>query len=92
MFYNTDRYTYLGIVLTEHLDYNVTAKFVSQATGRALGLLIAKFRSIGGMPYHVYSKLYDSLVWPVIAYGASIWGTRKFACIDACVKRQIIFI
>jgi len=56
----TDRNTYFGIVLTEHLDYNVTAKFVSQAAGRAFGLLIAKFRSIGGMSYHAYSKLYDS--------------------------------
>ncbi|XP_053376628.1 uncharacterized protein LOC128547607 [Mercenaria mercenaria] len=87
----TDKYTYLGITLNEFLDYSVTAKFVSQAAGRALGLLIAKFKSIGGMPYNVYTKLYDSLVWPVIAYGASIWGTKRFTCIDAIQNRTMRF-
>ena len=52
----------------------MTAKLVAQSAGRALGLLIAKFKSLGGMPFDVYSKLYDSLVWPVIAYGAALWG------------------
>ena len=41
----TDKYTYLGLVISEHMDYNITAKFVAQAAGRALGLLIAKFKS-----------------------------------------------
>jgi hypothetical protein len=44
---------------------------VSQAAGRALGLL-AKFKAIGGMPFHVYTQLFYSLVGPVIAYGAAI--------------------
>ena len=69
-----EQYVYLGLTLTEFLDYNVTAKLVSQSAGRALGLLIAKFKSLGGMPFDVYSKLYDFLVWPVIAYGAALWG------------------
>ena len=37
-----NKYTYLGIVFTEHLDYNVSAKCVAQSASRALGLLIAK--------------------------------------------------
>ena len=35
-------YKYLGLIIDEFLDFNVTAKFVSQAAHRALGLLIAK--------------------------------------------------
>ena len=46
----TDRYTYLGITLNEFLDYNVTAKVVAQSASRALGLLIAKFKCMDGMP------------------------------------------
>ena len=76
-----DRYVYLGLVIHEIMDYNVTAKFVSQAASRALGVLIAKYKSLGGMPHHVYKKLYDSVVWPVIAYGAEVWGTMRFSCI-----------
>ena len=66
----------------DHLDWNVTAKVVAQSANRALGLLIAKSKSLGGMPYSVFTKLCDSTVWSVVAYGASIWGTRQFSCID----------
>jgi hypothetical protein len=50
---------------------------VSRVAGRALGLLIAKFKAISGMPFHVYTKLFDSLVWSVIAYSAGIWGINS---------------
>ena len=38
----TDKYTYLGVILSEHLDYNIMTKCVAQRASRALGLLIAK--------------------------------------------------
>ena len=86
-----DKYVYLGLHLSEHLDYNIMAKYVSQSAGRALGLLIVKYRSAGGLPYNVFTKLFDSMVWPVINYGAAIWGTRPFSCIDAVLNRAMRF-
>ena len=86
-----DKYTYLGITLNEYLDYSLTAKAVAQSASRALGLLIAKFKCMGGMPYDVFTRLYDSLVWPVISYGASIWGTKSFSCIAAVQNRAMRF-
>ena len=62
-----DKYVYLGLTMNEFLDFNVTAKVVSQSASRAFGLLIAKFKALGGMPYDVFTKLYDCLVWAVIA-------------------------
>ena len=44
----TDRYTYLGITLNDFLEFNVTAKAVAQSEGRALCLLIAKLKCMGG--------------------------------------------
>ena len=44
----------LGIVLTEHLDYNVSAKCIAQSASRALGLLIVKCKLAGGVPYNVF--------------------------------------
>ena len=41
----TDRYKYLGLILTEFLDYNITAKMVARSAGHALGLLIAKMKA-----------------------------------------------
>ena len=85
----TSQYRYLGLILTEFMDYNVTAKSVAQAAHRALGLLIAKDRAHGGMPYHVFSKLFDALVQPIIDYGASIWGKKTYTCIQTVQNRAM---
>jgi len=85
----TDKYTYLGIVLQEHLDYNVTSLAVSKCASRALGLLIAKYMSAGGFTYDVYTKLYNSLVWPVIEYGSAVWGLQSCSCINAVHNRAM---
>ena len=73
-----DKYIYLGLTLDEFLDFNVTASFVSKSASRALGLLIAKFKAVGGMPYNVFTSLFESMVWSIVACGAAIWGTRSF--------------
>ncbi len=83
----SDKYKYLGLVLTEHLDYDTTASIVAKSAGRALGLLIAKFKAYGGLPYDCYIKLYDSLVQPIIDYGSAIWGTKDSSCINAVQHR-----
>ena len=87
----TDSYRYLGLVIDEHLNYEVTAKAVAGAASRALGLVISKFKSAGGLPYNVFSKLYDSIVWSTISYGASIWGTKEYTCINAVQNRACRF-
>jgi hypothetical protein len=78
---------YLGLILTEHLDYNVMAKNVAASAGRALGLVIAKYKSFGSLPFGTYTKLYDSMVWSTINYGAAIWGDRQFSCINTVQHR-----
>lgn len=65
-------------MLIETLDYVKIAKCVAQSVIRALGLIISKFKLMVGMPCAVYTKLFDSIVWPVISYGAAIWGTREY--------------
>jgi hypothetical protein len=63
------------------------ASAVSQAAHRALGLLIAKDKTQGGMPFDCFSKLYDHLVQPIIDYGAGIWGHKSFTCINGVQYR-----
>ena len=87
----SDKYVYLGLTLTEFLDYNVTAKIIAQSASRALGLVISKYKSLGGMPFDVFKKLFDSLVWSVISYGAAIWGTKSYSCINAVQNRAMRF-
>jgi len=45
---------------------------MSQSAGRSLGLLIAKCKLMGGVPFDVFTKLYDVLVRPIIDYGAAV--------------------
>jgi hypothetical protein len=84
-----DRYRYLGLVLTEFMDLNITVKYVALAAQRALGVLVAKSKSQGGLPYPVFTKLYDTFVQPIIDYGAAIWGHKSFSCIQKVQNRAM---
>ena len=74
-------------MIDEHLDYNVTAKHVSQCAHRALGLLISKDKAQGGFQYDIFTSLYDSMVSSIIDYGSAIWGHSSFSCIEAVQNR-----
>ena len=77
------KYRYLGLVINEHIDMSETAKVVAQSATRALGVLINKYIVHGGMPYKTYSKLYYSLVQPVLEYGAPVWAYKEHSCVKA---------
>ena len=77
------QYKYLGVMLNENLDLSVMLKAVAKSASRALGLLIAKDKAFGGMPYSCFQKCYDSLVQSIIDYSSSVWGTKPYTCISA---------
>ena len=52
------------------MSFNVTAKIVSQSASRALGLLIAKFKALGGMPYDVVYQTLRFSWLTALPYGA----------------------
>ena len=85
------QYIYLGLMLTEHLDYDMMAKNVALSANRALGLVISKFKAFGGLPFNTFTKLYDSIVIGTISYGAAIRGDRSFSCILAVQHRAARF-
>jgi hypothetical protein len=55
-------YQYLGLLLTEFLDYQLMAKAVAKSASRALGLLIVKIKIHGSFQHNIFSKLYDTMV------------------------------
>ena len=85
-------YKYLGLVLNEFLNYNITAKSVALSVNRALGLLIVKCKILGGVPHGVFTKLFDSMVSSIVEYGAIICGTRNYSCINAMQNRACRFL
>ena len=44
-----------------------------------------------GIPYDVFTKLYDSMVWPIIAYGAVVWGDRTYSCTNEFQNKAMRF-
>ena len=67
-------YKYLGSTINEFMNYNKTAESQAEAAGRSLGALITKTIKNGGLPYKVYSMLYESTVNSVSDYGSEVWG------------------
>ena len=82
-----DKYKYLGLILTEYLDHKFMADTVAKSASRALGFLISKSKSMGGVPFRCFTKLYDALVMSVINYGSSIWGGKEFSSISSVHNR-----
>ena len=39
------------------------------------------------MPYPVFTKLYESLVQPILDYGSAILGHKQYQCIQAVQNR-----
>ena len=86
-----EKYKYLGLVLDEHLDFNVTTSVLAGSAGRALGAVSTKFNQLKGMGFNSYAKLYNTGVTPILDYGAGIWGYKSFSNIDAIQNRAIRF-
>ena len=70
-------YKYLGVTLNEFLNFNFTANSQSESAGRALGAIITKTIKNGGLPYQIYTTLFDSCCTSITDYGAEIWGFER---------------
>ena len=74
--------TDIWVKKNEFLDFRITADYVAKAANRALGILIAKSKALGGMPFKCFKKLHETMVLSVIHYGSDIWGHSQFSCIN----------
>lgn len=72
---------YLGIIIDEHIDFNICINTLAQSGTRALGALIHKNRLVD-LSYNSYTTLYNSCVLPVISYCSSVWGSKNIAKIQ----------
>ena len=86
-----DKYKYLGLWLQEHLDFKVTVSQLAASGNRALGGLISKFHGLGEIDYDAFYYLYSSLVIPVLNYGAGIWGTCHYQCLNSVQNKACRF-
>ena len=50
---------------------------ITKSASRALSAMYTKCLKAGGMTLEVHKKLYESMVEPVLYYGAEIWGITQ---------------
>jgi hypothetical protein len=80
-------YKYLGLWFDEFLDFNITTRNLAASASRALGVVISKFKCVGGTNFDTYSKLFDSFVTPILEYGSGVWGIDEFSSINSVFFR-----
>ena len=87
----TNKNKSLGLWLQEHQNSSDMVKPLAASASRALGCLMTKFHNVGNMTHSVFSHLYDSLVAPILNYGAGIWGTQSFSVVNTVQNRACRF-
>ena len=70
-------YKYLGVVLSDNMDFNITVDTLFNSGGRALGSMISKIPNFKYVGVETYTKHYYSCVVPVTDYCSGVWGFRK---------------
>ena len=73
-----DSYKYLGASINEFLDYSFTVGCLVDSAGRALGSVITKMIKNKGLPFSVYTILYDACVTSISDYAGEITGHTQF--------------
>ena len=72
-----NEYKYLGVILNCHLNLNNTIETIAKAGSQALGGLIGKTKNNIDLGFASYTKLFNTMVTPVLDYRVGAWGTGR---------------
>lgn len=64
-----------------------TIKEIAKSTIKALGAIYPKFLCSGGMHIHVYTKLVETIVEPVLFFCSCIWSHTKSPEIESVLNK-----
>ena len=69
---------YLGIEVSEYVDFNIIVNTLSDASSRALGALTAKYYKAKDMCFDVYQHVYNTCVAPIMDYASEVRGFKCY--------------
>ena len=69
-------YNYLGVTFNFNAKLNVAKQSLYQKGCRAMFALLKRIKSLS-LPPDIALKLFDTLVKPVVLYGAEVWGCEN---------------
>ena len=58
------------------MDFIECANHLADSVGRALGVVISKFRKLKNIRFLTFTKLYNAMVISVMDYSAGVWGFK----------------
>ena len=71
----------MGILVTPKLIWSSAKKSLATQAKRAI-ITMSKLQSaIGYFEHQEFFKLFDSIIKPILTYGAEIWGFEESSCI-----------
>ena len=82
-----DSYKYLGVTVTEHLNFEKTVEILCESANRALGYIVTKMIKNGGLPLSVFKILYESCVCSVSDYGGEVIGFHEYEALEKIHNR-----
>ncbi|CAG2250137.1 unnamed protein product [Mytilus edulis] len=83
------KYRYLGLVITNHLDFKESVDELVSAGSRSLGSLTSKYYEMDGMDYATYTKVFCSTVSTIIEYASGVWGCKRYDSLERLQYRAI---
>ena len=75
--FQTNNYKYLGCNLNSIGNFTQTKQELSKKASRVLFKLHMAFGGINPPP-HIYNKLFDSLIKPVLLYNSEVWDSELY--------------
>ena len=67
-----------SLTLNYSLNYKNSVQILAESASKALSLIITKMIKAGGLPYNVYSKLYESCCTSISDYGGEVVGYQVY--------------
>ena len=84
-----DSYKYLGFYLHECMNFDIGSKHLADASSRALGAVINKFKVIKNSTFNIFTKLYNAGVTSLLDYASEVWGYAKAESCDKIQNRAL---
>ena len=70
-------YKYLGIMFSCRLHWSMATKLLAQQAKKAFLCSFKALNVLRPLSYITYFKVFDTMILPILTYGAEVWGFRE---------------
>jgi hypothetical protein len=81
-------YKYLGLTISCRNKWSKNVENLVSQTSKVGFQLNRYLKTVGNLPYHVFFKLFNTIVIPTVCYGAEIWGYSEYYTLN-CMQAKL---